>query len=253
VDESSRSDGSRYGGITGYWLAEAASKTASKPKFRQLELKLKKVAALCVATDELLEDAGALQSWIMRTVPNELRFRIEDSIINGNGVGMPLGILNSPSLVTFARVDTEEIDVVDIGNMWSRRYAGVNDYIWLGNPGIFSQLLNLVVGTTPVFLPSGGLSGLPYATLLGRPYFDTEYNPVLGDQGDLLLVSPSQYAMIEKSGGVQTASSIHVYFANDETAFRFVYRIDGCPVWASALTCNDGVTRSPFVALTSSS
>jgi HK97 family phage major capsid protein len=253
VDESSRADGSRFGGITGYWLAEAATKTASKPKFRQLELKLHKVAALCVATDELLEDASALQAWIMRTVPMELRFKIEDAIINGSGAGMPLGILNSPALVTFARIDASEIDAVDIGKMWGRRYAGASDYIWLGNQGIFSQLLNLVVGTTPVFLPAGGLSGLPYATLLGRPYFDSEYLPVLGDIGDLLLVSPSAYPMIEKAGGVQAASSIHVYFTSDETAFRFVYRIDGAPSWISALTGNDGVTYSPFVALTSSS
>ena len=32
-----------------YWLAEAAQKSASKPKFRQIDLKLKKVAALCYA------------------------------------------------------------------------------------------------------------------------------------------------------------------------------------------------------------
>jgi HK97 family phage major capsid protein len=174
-------------------------------------------------------------------------------MLNGSGAGMPLGILNSPALVTFARVDASEIDATDIGLMWGRRFAGYNDYIWLGNQGIFGQLMNLVIGTTPVFLGAGGLSGLPYATLLGRPYFETEYNPALGDIGDLLLVSPSAYQMIEKSGGVQAASSIHVAFTTDQSVFRFVYRIDGAPSWMSALTGNDGVTRSPFVALTSSS
>jgi HK97 family phage major capsid protein len=67
--------------------------------------------------------------------------------------------------------------------------------------------------------------------------------------GDLLLASPSQYALITK-GGVQAASSIHVRFVYDETAFRFVYRVDGQPVWASSVTANDGSsTISPFVAL----
>jgi hypothetical protein len=47
-------------------MAEAASKTASKPKFNQIDLKLKKVAALCYATDELLDDAGALEAWLNR-------------------------------------------------------------------------------------------------------------------------------------------------------------------------------------------
>jgi len=253
VDETSRADGSRYGGITGYWIGEGATKTASHPLFRQLSLKLRKCVALCIATDELLEDAGALESWIMRTVPNELRFRVEDAIINGTGVGMPFGIIPSPARIAVTRMDTDEIDAVDIGNMWARRYAGANDYVWLGNPAIFPQLLNLVVGTTPVFLPAGGISNLPYATLLGRPYYDTEYQPTLGLPGDLLLVSPSAYPMIEKSGGIQSQKSIDVYFVTDESAFRFVYRVDGAPSWSGTLTGNDGVTVSPFISLTSSS
>ena len=60
--------------------------TASKPAFRQLEIKLNKVAALYVATDELLEDAAALSAWLQKTVPLELKFKVEDAIINGDGV-----------------------------------------------------------------------------------------------------------------------------------------------------------------------
>jgi HK97 family phage major capsid protein len=252
VDETSRANGSRFGGITGYWLAEAATKTASKPAFRQLELKLKKVAAVCVATDELLEDAGALQSWLMRTVPLELKFKVEDSIINGTGAGMPYGILPSPALKTVTRINATSVTAVDVGNMWSSRYAGANDYIWVASPSIFPQLMNMSIGNFPVFVGAGGLSGLPYGSLLGRPMYETEYNPTLGEVGDLLLVSPSAYPMIEKSGGIQAASSIHVYFLQDESAFRFVYRVDGSPSWRTTLTKYDGNTVSPFVALTTS-
>jgi hypothetical protein len=71
----------------------------------------------------------------------------------------------------------------------------------------------------------------------------------LGTVGDLLLASPSQYVAITK-GGVQSASSIHVKFDSFETAFLFVYRIDGEPLWASSVTAFDGSTTvSPFVAL----
>lgn len=247
VDETSRATGSRYGGVRAYWMAEGGTKTASKPTFRQLELKLKKIAALCVATDELLEDAPALESWLTRTVPDELRFMVEDSIINGDGVGKPLGLRNGP-IVSATRTDANEIDALDLGRMWASRWAGVNDYIWLGNQSIFPQLLTLAIGNSPVFLPPGGLSGLPYGTLLGRPYYDVEYLPTLGTAGDLLLVSPSQYQMIEKNG-IQTASSIHVYFTTDESAFRFVYRVDGAPIWNSTLTGFDAGTYAPVVQL----
>lgn len=254
VDETSRADGYRHGGILGYWLEEGGTKTATKPSFRQLSLKLKKVAALCYATDELLEDETALESWLSTNVPEELRFQVEAAIVNGNGVGKPLGILQSGALLSLARVDANEIDATDVTNMWAHRYAGANDYVWLTNPMTFPQLAGLTIGDQPMFFPAGGMSGLPYGTLLGRPVIETEYNPSLGVLGDIMLVSPSQYTLISK-GGIQSASSIHVKFTTDETAFRFVYRVDGQPNWNATVPSYYASSDyfSPFVALTASS
>ena len=249
IDETSRVNGSRMGGVRGYWIAEAGTKLATKPKFRQITLRLKKIAALLYATDELLDDAQALESWIVNNVPAELRFVAEDAIINGTGAGMPLGILPSGALVSAVRTDANEIDSFDITRMWARRYAGVNDYVWLCNANIAPQLYNMTLGNYPVYLPPGGFSGSMYGSLMGRPVIETEYNPALGSVGDLLLISPSQYAMINK-GGIEAASSIHVQFVTDETAFRFVYRMDGQPLWDTPVTPFKGSdTVSPFVAL----
>ena len=249
IDESSRVDGSRYGGLQGYWLAEAGSKTSSKPKFRQVDLKLKKVAALAYATDELLSDATALEAWLYRTVPNELRFKVEDAIYNGDGVGKPLGIMNAPCRVDVLRYATSGVAIQDIVNMYARRYAGYNDYVWLINQDVLPQLLQLVISSTPVFLPPGGLSGAPYGTLFGRPVIEVEYAATMGTVGDIVLASLSNYQAIQK-GGIEAASSIHVQFLTDETVFRFVYRVDGAPTWGAALTPFKGSnTQSPFVAL----
>ena len=248
VDETSRADGSRMGGVQGYWLAEAAQKSASKPKFRQIDLKLKKVAALCYATDELLADASALESWIGNEVPNELRFNVEAAIINGDGVGKPLGILQSGSLISATRTDGSKIDAYDIGRMWARRLPGYNDYVWFVNPAVYPQLLNMTIGDMPVYAPSVR-PDVPFGTLLGRPVIENEYCPNLGTAGDILLASPSAYALITK-GGIEAASSIHIKFDYDETAFRFVYRVDGQPYYNAAITAYDAVnTVSPFVAL----
>ena len=82
---------------------------------------------------------------------------------------------------------------------------------------------------------------------------ETEYTSALGTTGDLMLASMSQYQTINK-GGVQAASSIHVQFLTDETVYRFVYRIDGQPLWNSPLTPKDaGSTLSPFVVLATAS
>ena len=76
-----------------------------------------------------------------------------------------------------------------------------------------------------------------------------QFTATLGDVGDIILASWSEYQMISK-GGVQTASSIHVRFVYDESVFRFVYRVDGQPEWNQPLTPHSGgATQGPMVVL----
>jgi HK97 family phage major capsid protein len=256
-DETSRATGSRRGGIQAYWAAEAETKTKSKPKFRQMELKLKKIIALAYATDELLEDAAALESWIMQNLPEEMAVVAEIAMFSGTGVGQMLGILNSGSLVSVAKeVGQAAATVVaeNISKMWSRRWiGGRNNYVWLYNQDVEPELdkLSFGVGTggSLIYMPPGGFSQSPYGTIKGVPALPVEYCSTLGTEGDIILADLSEYQMIDK-GGVKSDSSIHVQFLTDETVFRFVYRLDGQPKWAEALTpMNGSNTVSPFVAL----
>lgn len=254
VDETSRVDGSRWGGVRGYWLAEAGTLTSSKPKFNQIELKLKKVAALCYATDEQLEDTANLESWLGRTVPNELRFKVEAAIYEGDGVGKPLGILNSPCLVTVTRTDASKVQWADIVNMWARRWAGISDYVWLINQDVNPQLDQLQL-TSSLEVPPNAITYGPDGVMRikGKPVLEVEYAQTMGTVGDIMLAALSQYQTINK-GGVRSASSIHVAFTTDETAFRFIFRIDGQTLWHDDLTPFHGSnTQSPFVVLSTSS
>jgi HK97 family phage major capsid protein len=130
------------------------------------------------------------------------------------------------------------------------------NYVWLINQNIEPQLYTMAVavgtGGIPVYMPAGGLSSAPYGTLMGRPVIPSEFCATLGTAGDIILADLSQYIVIDK-GGMQSASSIHVNFTTDETAFRFVYRIDGQPLWKTYLTPYKGSTsyQSPFVVLPS--
>ena len=111
VDETSRAS-TRYGGILGYWLDEAAEKQKSKPTFRQIQLNLHKLVGLCYATDELLADASALEAFIRQAFVGEFGFLIDDAIVNGDGVGKPLGILASGCLVSVAKETGQLADTV---------------------------------------------------------------------------------------------------------------------------------------------
>lgn len=263
VDETSRAS-TRSGGIIGYWKDEAAQKTASKPKFRQIELNLKKLIGLCYATDELLQDASALEAFIKQAFVSEFGFLLDDAIVNGTGAGQPLGILNAGCLVSQAKETGQKAATVVAENvikMWSRLFASSRtNAVWLINQNIEPQLftMSLAVGTggIPIYMPAGGLSGQPYGTLFGRPVIAIEQCATLGTVGDIILADLGGYVLAEK-GSIQSDMSIHVQFVYDESVFRFVMRVDGQPVRASALTPYKGSsstdTQSHFVALASRS
>jgi HK97 family phage major capsid protein len=259
VDETSRAS-TRYGGIIGYWEEEAAEKTASKPKFRKIELSLKKLVGLCYATDELLDDATALESVIRTGFVSEFGFLLDDAIINGTGAGQPFGILASGCLVSVGKETGQTAATVVAENvikMYSRIFASSRpSAVWLINQNIEPQLftMSLAVGTggIPIYMPAGGLSGQPYGTLFGRPVIAIEQAATLGTQGDILLADLTNGYILAEKGGVQAAMSIHCRFIYDESVFRFVLRVDGQPVRASALTPYKGgssYTQSHFVAL----
>lgn len=258
VDETSRTAGNRWGGIRGYWADEAEEKTGSKPKFRKIELNLNKLIGLCYATDELLDDASALEGVIRQGFASEFGFLVDDSIVNGTGAGMPLGILNAGCTVSVAKETGQAAATIlfeNIVKMWSRLFAASRpSSVWYINQDTEPQLfaMNMAVGTggVPVYMPAGGISGQPYSTLFGRPVIAIEQCATLGTVGDVILSDLSNGYILAEKGGVATDVSIHVRFVYDETAYRFVMRIDGQPVRASALTPYKGSnTQSHFITL----
>ena len=252
LDEESRANGARWGGIQTYWESEADQITGSKPKFRQMDLSLKKLTGLCYVTDELLQDSAALENVIREGFAEEFGFKLDDAILSGTGAGQPLGILKSGSLVKVEKEQgqTEKITVENLVKMWSRLWSRSRaNSVWYVNPEIEPLLYTLKVGDRPVYIPAGGLSEQPYGTLFGRPVITLEQCSEVGEIGDIILADIGQYLLIDK-GGINATSSIHVRFLYDENVFRFIYRVDGQPVWSKALQPYKGsATVSPFVAL----
>ncbi|SHJ70571.1 phage major capsid protein, HK97 family [Bradyrhizobium lablabi] len=257
VDETSRATGSRWGGVASNWAAEGVTGTESRPKFRMVEFDLKKLISKMTVTDELLQDSTALTSIAAQAFSEEVMFMTEDAIVEGTGAGQPLGFLNAPALVSVAKEQGQQAGTVvkeNIDKMWTRcNSRSRSNAVWLINQDMEPQLaaLNGAVGTggALVYMPPGGISAAPFATLKGRPIVTTEYNPALGVPGDIALVDLSQYMLVDK-GGVQMATSMHVSFNTDEMVFRITYRVDGKPMWTAARTrFKGGNTESPFVVI----
>jgi len=255
VVHSSRADGSRP--LRGYWTCEAAQKESSTFELEQLELSLNKLTVLVYVTDELLQDTSALGSFVTKKAGEEIGFKMDDAIINGSGAGMPLGVLNAPCLVSQAKEPGQTAATIVYNNL-NKMYSRVwpisrGRGVWIYNAETEPELRKVYIptgsGGTPVWMPAGGISGVPYATIFGRPAYPIEQCAALGTVGDIIFGDFREY-MLATKGGIQAATSIHIRFDYDETAFRFVFRADGQPSWSSALTPYKGsATVSPFVAL----
>jgi HK97 family phage major capsid protein len=253
VDETSRVTGSRYGGIQMYWADEGDTVTPSKPKFRQMELYLRKLMGIWYVTDEMMKDSTVLQAIGEDAFAEETTFMVEDAIFRGTGSGQPKGFLNSNALVTVDAESGQAAATVNATNivkmaarMWPRSRVNA---AWFINVDVEPQLPLMTIGDQPVYLPPGGLRDTPFGNLLGMPVIPVEYCQTLGTVGDILLLDLDQYLLIDK-GTVNQAWSIHVRFLNDEQTFKITYRVDGQSAWTSALTPYKGTnTLSPFVAL----
>lgn len=263
IAETSRKDGSRFGGIFSYWEGEGQTGTESKPSFMQVGLKLNKLFLLVRATDELLEDSGiALPQFIDTVASEELAFRIGAALIQGDGVAKPLGIMNAPCLKTVSAdagqtsASGQYLTTNNIQQMWMNMFGGCRkNAVWFINQELEPYLnqLTLGVGTGGVvtYLPPGGLSSAPYGTLMGKPVIPIEFCSAPGTAGDIILADMTTM-LSGTRGGMQSAVSIHVYFESAEQVFRFILRVAGTPWWIQPLTPYLGnVTKSCFVALAS--
>ena len=214
--------------------------------------------ALVPTTDELLDDANALTSYLPQKVALSIRWKTNESILFGAGNGVPLGALSSGATVTVAKESgqaTQTLLPQNLAKMISRLPPGsFGKSVWIVNNDVLPALFTLTLGNYPIYLPTGmnpgGIQVSPYGTLLGRPVIVSQHANTFSSAGDVLLADLSYYQTITKAGGMQTATSMHLYFDADLTAFRTTFRMDGQSKIAAPITPAKGnTTMSPFVQL----
>lgn len=240
-------------GVRAYWEAEGAQGNQTKPAIGNGTLRLNKLFALVPLTDELIQDSVTLESHVERKVGESIRWKTNDAIVNGTGVGKPRGIVNASAQVSQAKETSQAADTIvaaNVAKMFARN-TNPGRAVWLVNPDAFPQLPLMTIGDQPVWTaPNQGIQGAPAGLLMGRPVFMTDTCQTLGDKNDIQFVDFQGYKTITKGGGIQTATSMHLWFDYDVQAFRATFRVDGEPWLTSAVTPpNSSVTRSPFVTL----
>lgn len=254
--------GGSIAGVKLSWVAEAGQIPDNTAKLQAVHLKMKKAAALMDATSELLEDginAGRLLTTIMT---DSSRAGLEAVLLTGDGVGKPRGVLNDPALIVSPPEASQAADTIMHANlveMLARLHPSLlKDALWVASPSCLKQLLSIAfpvsnraatdyVGGQSVAATFDARTGT--YSLLDLPLMLSEALPALGDQGDLVLIAPSQYAF-----GLRRDISIAVdtsqKFDYDMTRFRLTLRVDGMGKWSAPMTLlGGGPTLSWCVAL----
>jgi HK97 family phage major capsid protein len=251
--------------VRAYWTGEGKTMTQSRPNLETSTLKLHKLTALVPITDELLEDAPAIGPYVIKRAATAINDRVNAAIIAGTGAGQPLGILSSGALIAQAKETSQVADTIhglNLVKMWSRMPAAWRrDAVWLIHPDAEPLLMSaglqinnpagtLAVGGALAYVAAGGITDSPYASLFGRPVIVSQHCTEPGNVGDIIFASLPQYCIAMRAGGLQADSSIHLWFDQGVTAFRFQLRMTGQPWWSSPIPDYRGSgTRSAFVAL----
>lgn len=256
LQETSRVDGSRWGGVQVYRVNEAAAATPKKAKFALERMGFEKLIGMFVATDELLADATFLGAWMSEAFKEEFAVKVDNEIVRGTGANQMMGILNANCLVTVSKESAQAAGTIvgmNCVKMFARLFGrSQQNAVWLANQDCFPQIATLTItkdkSDIPIYQPANIASGQTLGTILGRPVIYVEQCSTVGTIGDLILADLTRYMIIEKDP--QQASSIHVYFDTEQTAFRFSVRNNGQPMLKQAVTpMNGSNTLTDFVVL----
>lgn len=236
-----------YAGVQVSWIAEGAQKPETEPAFREIKLEPNEVAAHVVVTDKLLRNSAAAGALVSSLLRKAIIAAEEDAFLSGNGAGQPLGIIGHPAAIQVARTGAGAIAYTDVVNMFARAKFG-GRLAWIGSQTCLPQLMTMVdAGQNLVWQPNAR-EGAP-GTLLGIPFLLNDQSPILGAEGDLILVDLNYY-LIKDGSGISISMSEHPLFTQNRTIIKAFWNVDGQPWLSTPLLARDGVsTVSPFVVL----
>lgn len=248
-------------GMSFSWLAEAATIGETEPQFRQMELRANQLCAVSIVSNTLLQDSAiALDALLTKLFGMGMGWAEDYAYFQGNGVGKPLGVLNSPATILVTRAVPGHITFADIKNMLSKIYVtiGRDKLFWATTQTCIPDILGLKDDAGRVlFIPldKGVQEKIPgtgvqaFGSLFGIPLYITDKLPALGTQGDLMLIDPTRY-LIGNRLELEIDVSREVKFQNYQMMWRVVARKDGQPWMSSYVTLPDGSTQvSVFTAL----
>lgn len=260
-----------FGGLNFSWGASQAP-SETEPTFKTANLHAWDLLGYATVSNQWLSDVGGQPdpSWpkadggpqdsfrdgtgdqaLLELFGRAAAWYAEYAFLRGLGAdaSMPLGILNSPALLTGSRATPSTIVAADIAGMAAKMLPfGWKSAIWACHPSCLAQIMK--ISTYQLSEYHGEQADGRCGTLIGRPLFVTDKLPALGTRGDLIFFDPRLYVIGDRQEVLVDASTLGPAFRTNQTDFRVWMRLDGLPLLSNAVTLADGTqTASPYVAL----
>lgn len=241
-----------FGGMIFYWAEEAAEKTETDAKFRQVNLAAHKLIGYTNASDELADDSAiSLADFLSGPLgfAGGVSWMEDFAFLRGSGAGQPLGVINAGATIVVPRQVDHAVGFVDLANI-VENFLPSGQGLWVYSQSMLSELIQMngPSGNPSYIWQPSAREGVP-DTLFGMPAVRSEKVPLLGVQGDIGLYDFRYYLLGDRQA-TTIESTQYDQWRYDKTSWRVVHRVDGQPWLSAPLTYQDGSTQiSPFVIL----
>lgn len=248
LDQTGAAPGNIFGGVQVQWIGEGGSKPETDVALKSITLEPKEVAGTIVVTDKMLRNWAASSAFIEGLLRGAVTQAEDYAFLRGDGVGKPLGAINSGAMFYVARAGANQVTYLDLVNMVSHLLMrGGTSPVWSMPQGALPQIATLRDPEGRYIWKPDARDGFA-GTLLGYPVRWNNRSPALGSKGDITLVDWSQY-LIKDGSGPFVAASEHVLFRQNKTVIKIFWNVDGKPWLTAPIVEENGWSVSPFVGL----
>ena len=243
-------------GTTGSFVAEGANYPENKVGVGQVSVSAGKVGHIINATEELINDSLAFDSYLSSKGLRGLQYNINRMIISGTGANnTPTGFLAHGALKVqnssaFAYTAGQKIAGDDLLAMYYSMPAAYRDgAVWIVSPDLEPQLVTAKFDGATLFAQAGSaMNPTDTSKIYGKPVIVNPLMKATGAVGDIAFVNLSKYLAFVKSD-VQTSFTPYLYWNSDTLSWKFSVRLGGRPWFDAPVALPSGKTLSPFVAL----